>query len=536
MTGWRGDSPGGDSEESVIIVGGGLSGLATALGASRRGWRVTVLESADLLGGAAAYSGGQVWVGANHVAARDGIDDDLARSESYVLGIAHDRPELLDVAAMRRWLTAARQAMRQWEDVGAVRWQVIPGLADYHADVPGASADGRYLTGEPVPAARLGQWRDALRVSPYFRMGMTYTDLFEHGRRETASRPQSDEGALTFGTGLVAGFLAKVLEQDRVEILVSHRVTGLLARDGSVVGAQAHGPAGPVLRSGPVVLATSAYDWDAELVEEFLGLAPDDFGSMAPESLLGDGIRLARSAGGAVAAFPAGCVPLVPGWPAPGGQGFENGPEYAMPHAMIVDAAGHRFCDDSYWVSIVPAVTGKEHPHRPFFLVVDDQHRQRYGLGSTPPGGDYPDGLVSSAPTLREVGQALGIDGEQLEITAAEFSRHAEHGEDPRFGRGSVEFIRRFSGDPSHRPNPVLGPIRVPPFHGLRLRLLGTGIGSSGVRIDGDGRVLAEDGSVVPNLYAVGSCAAATTFGTGYNSGFALSRGLTLAYLVAGQL
>jgi 3-oxosteroid 1-dehydrogenase len=531
MSDWRGDAAG--REPRVIVVGGGLSGLATALGASLRGRRVTVFESADLLGGAAAYSGGQVWVGANHVAARDGLDDDLARAERYVTGIAHARPELLDVAAMRRWLTAAPEAMRHWEDAGAARWKVISGLADYHADVPGASAGGRYLTTEPVATRSLGPWRSRLRISPYFGMGTTYSDLFEQGRRQAASR--QDDHALTFGTGLVAGFLAKLIDHGKAEILTSHRVTELLTGDdGTVAGAQADGPAGPVRRNGPVVLATSTYDWDAELVEEFLGLAPDDFGSMAPETLLGDGIRLARSAGGAVAAFPAGCVPLVPGWVTPGG--FENGPEYAMPHAMMVDAAGRRFCDDSYWVSIVPAVTGERHPHRPFFLVVDDQHRRKYGLGSTPPGGQYPEGVVCSARTLRELGQALGIDGEQLEATAAEFSAHAERGEDPRFGRGSVEFIRRFSGDPSHRPNPLLGPITVPPFHGLRLRLLGTGIGSSGVRIDADGRVLAEDGTVIPHLYAVGSCAAATTFGTGYNSGFALSRGLTLAYLVARQL
>ena len=43
-------------------------------------------------------------------------------------------------------------------------------------------------------------------------------------------------------------------------------------------------------------------------------------------------------------------------------------------------------------------------------------------------------------------------------------------------------------------------------------------------------------GAAIPGLFAVGSCAATTTFGTGYNSGMALSRGLTLAYLVAREL
>jgi 3-oxosteroid 1-dehydrogenase len=84
-----------------------------------------------------------------------------------------------------------------------------------------------------------------------------------------------------------------------------------------------------------------------------------------------------------------------------------------------------------------------------------------------------------------------------------------------------------------HTPSPVLGPIVEPPFHGMRLKFVGTGIGSSGVHIDADGRVLDTRGERIPGLYAVGSVAALTTTGSGYNSGFALGRGLTLAYLVA---
>src|SRR3954465_5732278 len=115
-------------EDRVIVVGAGLSGLATALGAALQGRDVTVFEAAELVGGAAAYSGGQVWVGANHVAAREGIDDDLERAESYVRHLAHAAPELLDVAAMHRGLTVSPVAMRYWEDVGAIRWAVIPEL------------------------------------------------------------------------------------------------------------------------------------------------------------------------------------------------------------------------------------------------------------------------------------------------------------------------------------------------------------------------------------------------------------------------
>jgi 3-oxosteroid 1-dehydrogenase len=356
-------------------------------------------------------------------------------------------------------------------------------------------------------------------------------------RRDEPAEVAGDEDPLTFGTGVVASFLARAIQEERIEILTSHPVTELLRDErGAVIGARANGPDGTVERHGPVVLATSSFDWDPELVQELLGLDLENFGSVAPESLRGDGIKLARSVGGAVARIPPTSVPMLPGWPSQVGTGYGYGPEFALPHAMIVDRTGRRYCNDSYWVDIVAKTLDPNDRHLPFFLIWDDQHRRKYGLGATPPGGEYPAGVISSAPTLSELGSELGIDGEQLERTAAHFSAHAELGEDPEWGRGSVAFVERFTGDPNHTPNAVLGPITESPFFGVRLKIVGTGIGSSGVHVNGDGHVLDEAGTAIPGLYAVGSCAALTSSGTGYNSGFALGRGLTLAYLVAREL
>ena len=44
-------------------------------------------------------------VGANHVAAKAGIDDDLTRAEAYVRAIGEAHSELLDETALKRWLT-----------------------------------------------------------------------------------------------------------------------------------------------------------------------------------------------------------------------------------------------------------------------------------------------------------------------------------------------------------------------------------------------------------------------------------------------
>jgi 3-oxosteroid 1-dehydrogenase len=259
-----------EQAEPVIVVGGGLAGLATALGVALGGRKAVVLEASDLIGGAAAYSGGQIWCGANPIEQRLGIEDSLALAQRYVRAIGDADPSVRDEVAMIRWLTTAPVAVKYWEDVGAIRWTVIPGLADYHGEADGALAEGRYLTNELVDGNELGSWRELLRVSPYFPVGTTYADMFIKGRRLTyvdendeiaqhagvpafglPDRQASEmlatsEGAdpLTFGTGVVASFLARVLKEDAISILVSHPVTALIKEGDAVVGATAAGPDG----------------------------------------------------------------------------------------------------------------------------------------------------------------------------------------------------------------------------------------------------------------------------------------------------
>ena len=526
------------SDQPVIVVGAGLSGLAAAIGVAVKGRRAIVFEAGDMVGGAAAYSGGQVWIGANHVAAREGIEDDLERVETYVRAIAHGDPSLLDEAAMRRWLGAAPVAAKYWEEIGAIEWTVIPGLTDYHAECDGAFGVGRYLTNQPIDGRDLGEWQPKLRRSPHFPVGVSYDRIVEVGRRQAMLEQEHDgSDPLTFGTGVVAWFLRRALQEERIEVVVSHPVTELLTEaDGAVVGVRAEGPGGPRTERGPVVLATSSYDWDPELVNDLLGIEPEDFGSVAPRSLKGDAIHLVRKVGGDIARIPPTSVPMLPGWPdADNEPGFTYGPEYALPGCITVDQSGRRFCDDSYWVSFVGRALAPGDRHLPCFMVWDELHHQKYGLANTEPGGAYP-ALVASARTLVELGAKLGIDGEQLTRTVERFNVHARNGEDPEFGRGTVPFVRKYAGDPSHEPNPLLGPLDQPPFFGMRIRIVGTGIGSSGVRIDSDGHVLTPDLDPIPGLYAIGSCAALLSSGSGYNSGFALGRGLTLAYLVANEL
>ncbi|MCL7466713.1 FAD-dependent oxidoreductase [Phaeovulum sp. NW3] len=545
-----------ETREHAIVVGGGLSGLATALGLAQRGRAVTILEAGEKMGGAAAYSGGQVWAGANHVALREGIEGDTKeKAEAYIRAIAHRHPEFLDEDAMKRWIDTAPDAMAYWEEIGAIQWAVIPGLADYFNSSDGAMPAGRYLTNVPFPSEELGEWRDKMLISPYFPVGTDYAELFEKGRRQSVvkddasqrmqgfgqseRRDAEPEAAkipelLTFGPGVVGSFLARVVREPDITIRLGHRVTALKHDDkGRVIGAVATTETGEVEFDGPVVLATSTFDNDPDLVREFVGLEPDQWGSVGPKTLRGDGIKLVRQVGGATVKLPPTAQTMQPGWKSDYNEGFSYGPDTAMPHSMIVNRAGVRYCDDSYWPDVAHKTMSDAANNLPFFLIFDEQSHQKYGLGMTPPGKPYPEGLVASANTLAELAEALGIDPDGLEATAKTFNAYVAADHDPEFGRGTKEFVLRFYGDPNNKPNPVLGTIEKPPFHGMKLRFVAAAVGNSGIHVDGEGRVLSQAGEPISGLYAVGSCTAQTVSGTGYNSGIALGRGLAMAYLVA---
>jgi Succinate dehydrogenase/fumarate reductase, flavoprotein subunit len=525
----------------VVVVGAGLAGLATAVAAAERGHQVTVLEKGDQIGGAASFSGGQVWVAANHLEEAQGIADDVADAERYIRWISRPHDDLIDEAAMRRWLTEAPRAAKWFEDVGAVRWEIIPDYPDYYQDAPGARPTGRYLTAV-YDARLLGEWRSKVRVTPHFPVGTTYGAMLDKGLRASAfgaareAATIAKEDLWSFGTGVVGGFVKAALDRG-VEILLEHSAVELVQDGGRVVGVVAETPDGRRrIFDGPVVIATSGYDWDDDLAREYLGLEPEERGSVAPRTLTGDGLRLAAQAGGAVLVTPANRVPVQLGYPVDTYPGYQVAREHSLPHTFIVDRSGRRFCDDAVYWEVIKKVLAPGSPHRPCFMIWDSRHHQRYGLGPTPPGGEYPADVVASADTLEELGAKLGIDGAELARTAARFTENVEKGSDPEFGRGTNATWQRFQGDPNQKPHPNLGGVSEPPFFGMRLTMVSTGIGLTGISVDPDGRVLDKDGHPVEGLYAAGAAAAFNSSGAGYNSGFSLSRAITLALLVVEAL
>ena len=536
----------------LVVAGSGFAGLVTALAAHELGIDTLVLEKGRLLGGATALSGGQVWVAGNHVAARQGIEDDLESAIAYVHALTARHPDLLDETVMREWLQTAPAAARWLEELGVLTWEIIPGFPDYHYPTyPGTRPEGRYLTPAPFDGRRLAGLRSLLPPPVHFPSGVTYGELFSWGGQ--ASRRNWDQAllaerrardVLTFGQALAAALVAALAERG-VPIHTEAEITSLVLEEGAVAGARVHEAGIERVELGAVMLATGSYDSDPVLAERYSGTPAPHAGSVAPNTLTGDAVRVATMVGAEIRAHPAESAARLPGFRlAPtflGDTGDRQCHEHGLPHAIVVDRGGRRFCDDAFPSAITEAVLGQRDPdgeyeHLPFFMVWDDRHRRRYGLAEVPPGGDYPAGTVTSAGSLEELATGLGVDPGGLRRTVARYNEHADRGEDPDFARGARPWSQKFKGDAEHASHPNIGTLEEAPFHGIELRLAMTGIPAAGLVVTTDSRVLDTHGKPIPGLYAAGSSTVMTNSGAGYNSGFSLSRGLTGGLLAARHL
>jgi 3-oxosteroid 1-dehydrogenase len=537
----------------VVVAGSGIGGMAAAIRAHDLGASVAVVEKADHVGGATAWSGGQVWVGANHVAAAAGLADSVDETLEYVAAIAAALPDLFDPLRAAEWVGAAVEATRWFEEAGVIEWALIPDYPDYYfPDAPGSKPTGRYLTGAPFDGTSLGDDRKLLADAPHWPMGITYGEMFAWGGlssrdrwdREVMAQRQADD-VLTFGQGISAAFLRGLLDRD-IDLHTGREVTGLVTHGDAVGGVWAAGATGEIEVRGSVVLATGAHDWSRDLVDRWIGTPPEDGGSVAPASVGGDAIAVASPVGAATATVPGTAAPIIPGYrlsvPAfEGDTGFRACFEHCLPHTVLVNRRGERFCDDSFHPAVIAGALGEDpsggRPNLPFFMIWDERHHRRYGLGATGPGETYPEGLIASAGSLAELAGMLGIESDGLTATVARFNEFAERGEDPDFGRGSNASVRRFRGDGDHEPNPNVGSLVEAPFHGMRMRLLNTGIAAGGLVTGTAGAVLRSDGSPIPGLFAAGECVTRISGGgAGYNSGYSLSRAMTYGYLAAGAM
>jgi 3-oxosteroid 1-dehydrogenase len=215
------------------------------------------------------------------------------------------------------------------------------------------------------------------------------------------------------------------------------------------------------------------------------------------------------------------------------GQDFRSAgiQELAAPHTMVVNAAGRRFADESFFQEMqcslrVFDVHRHGYANLPCFLIFDAQFARAYSFAGNPPGEAIPD-WVARAETTAALASRLGIDPAGLAGTLEVFNEGAARGQDAAFRRGHLSWAQ-LAGDAGQGSNPNLGPVSEPPFYGLELQPSGTS--AAGLAADDCGRVLHVRGHAIPGLYAAGNVATCTEYGAGFQAGLTLMSGLVFGH------
>jgi len=566
----------------LLVIGSGAGGLSAAVTAAHLGLTVIVIEKEAQLGGTTAWSGGWMWVPRNPLAVKAGITESLDEVRQYLKNILGEQYASHETR-LEMFLMHAPNMVQFFLDHTALRFVDGNKIPDFHGNAPGAKTGGRSVCAAPFDGRLLGKALKRLRPPRDILafLGMSIGPDLRHFQRANlvlkgvfkardsfmyVARRIVRHGwdCLRYGQGtlrmggnaLVAGLLRSALDKG-VRLLTQHQAQALLREGGKVVGARVTDARGaPVTihaRCG-VVLACGGFPHDTERKAALFPHAPTgkEHWSAAPDTNTGDGIRLAENAGGVMSpdTLDAGAWAPVSLVPRKNSQfishaSFPHLLERGKPGLIAVTAAGKRFVNEAGdYHSFMRGLFAHHNRKGPVqaWLICDHQFQRRWGLGFAKPRPlplapylkkyGWMDSYLQRANTLRTLAGQCGIDPDALECTVAQYNDHAQHGKDPRYGRGSTPY-ERMQGDAEHAgPNPCVAPIAHAPFYAVRIvpGSLGT---FAGLAVNPHAQVLDESHQPIPGLYAAGNDMASVMGGHYPSGGITLGPAMTFGYLLA---
>jgi 3-oxosteroid 1-dehydrogenase len=523
----------------VVVIGSGITGMAAALAAAELGLDAVVFEKAEKFGGGTAASHGGLWIGMNHLELAEGYKDSRDDVVKYMNFLGGGE---LDQDRMITFVDRSPEAMRFFEGCG-VQFRLTKGFTDHYYDKgPGTTAEGRLFEVELISADDLGDFKDSVLVWPQAPLEMTIEEKIKWGGpndlnnwNKVLMEERRRKNLRGRGVGLITHFLKQLLKRN-VPVHAGTPVDRLLAKDGRVAGVALADGSRIEAKLG-VFIATGGYEANPELVETYEGLP--GWLSMAPSSVSGDGLTMGMEIGAACRTIHNN-IALFLGFNDPptqtGGQhSFRlcSIGEMLCPHTIVVNKAGRRFEDESYFPSMAPALrqfVTRTHAYAnlPCFLIFDSQFARRLSFAGRPVGAPIPE-WVSSGGTIGDLAVKLAIDAEGLKNTIERFNGFAAKGVDEDFHRGEKYWS---TGHPIGRDgvkNPSLGTLAEPPFYGLELHP--SAFASAGLITNKHGQVMHQRNRPIHGLYAGGNASAHTEYGVGYQAGHSLASGMTFGYL-----
>ncbi len=445
-----------DAESDVVVIGGGIAGLAAAARCGEAGLSVTLLEAAD-----EAEVSADDWIGA--------LDSELMKKTGA---------EIAKAEFIRDWQSFCHGRANE-----ALFWQFMR--------CSGAAVD--WL------CSLLGARGEAVLLKAGYRGADGSNCGGDHLQRSKA-----DSGLPAYGGELICALLKEAIADHGGVLRFRTRAISLQTADcGAVTGVLAADADGKV-RLYPakkaVVLA-----------------AGDILGSEGwMEAFCAAGLRFAAGdAGGKgeahTLAYRADASFEYPQW----AMDLRNRAYTRMTLPFLfVNRMGKRFMNEDTWEQAKAVRCGMQPGGAYAWTVFDARLRSELdavyeicGISAPLPNcaerGEalaalekdllcaLQDGNAVQADSIPELAEKMGVPADALEATVSRYNENAAAGVDRDFGKRSV----------------LLTEIRKPPYFAAKWGPELKGV-CGGIRVDGTMRVLRADGSVIPGLYANGSATA----------------------------
>ena len=474
-----------DTEYDLVVVGGGASGKSAALEAARAGKSVVILEKMPETGGLSMFAEGTAA---------------FESSEQKKLG----KPAHPD-----RHFPTKQEGYDKFNSYSHYRanFDVVRAFVDNSADTIDFLKD-------------LGVEYKTVTIAAYDDPNEVWTFHLPDG---LGARVQE--------------LLLSAVEHAGVDIFTETPATELIIEDGKVVGVVAESEGEPLRVGGKaVVLATGGMGSNPELIAKYSWFAPSAYNmnTLTPLQNMGDGLMMALSAG----ADDTNIVtcPILAAGARDKAMDSHIGAAGVQPGAIWINKTGRRFANEGTAENIgdIGPLYGKQ-PDGIVWSVLDQANIDRLAengseisIGEFVVFGrpldrlrmeldqDVADGVAFAANTPEELAEKMGA--ENLVATVEKYNADVAAGEDTQFGRAADTMVALEEG----------------PFYAVETVPYAYTGSTGGVRVDGNGQLLTEDGVSIEGLYLAGeilgpTCISGNVIFGGINHAMAATWGLNAA-------
>ena len=465
------------AEADVVIVGAGTVGLVAGARLLEKGKSVILIEKRDIPGGSMPMAYGGVAIA--------GCD-------------MYDKYDV--TGALKNSYYGSVENMMGF-------WRTHPFLNPEYDRFDKAMP---YMTAQYENIGKLVDWLVA--------MGVGFNPLgYYEGGLQTGYTPYLAPGCYEGGAGYAMMFLEQRIQGLGGKIIYGTEATELIqGEDGRITGVKAKGEDGAswTINGKAVLLASGGFMRNREMIKQYYPEYENQFFNCASAST-GDGIRMGLAVGGYVE-----CTGrALPAYLSTDKSKFEIALIHHSTPGIMVNAYGDNIgnivSDNHYKMAAAKLALNDTHGGKLYYVFDDaaacsNSDFESYGMNTYK--AIFEKGEAVKYATVAEAAEALGLAN--LQATLDTHNAAALAGEADAWGRKNLPYIETREG---------VWLLKVDPTFYLT---------TGGLAIDTAGRMLKEDGSTIPGLYAAGDVAGSIEEKDGKKYGMGFDAALAYGYIV----